>query len=98
MNKGDVVLCGEEYGHIRAMFNEQGTMLNQAGPSTPVEILGLSGTPGAGDNFSVVADERTAREIAVKRSDKTRSTKLAAQQASKLEQVFSKMESGKVTD
>ncbi len=98
LNKGDIILCGQEYGHIRAMFNEHGKTLNQAGPSAPVEILGLSGAPGAGDDFSVVPDERTAREIAVKRSEKTRSTKLAAQQAAKLEQVFSKMESGKVID
>lgn len=98
LKKGDIVLCGEEYGHIRAMFNEHGEVLKEAGPSTPVEIIGLSGAPGAGDDFSVVPDERTAREIATKRSEKTRSTKLAAQQAAKLEQVFSKMESGKVID
>ncbi len=98
LNKSDIILCGEEYGHIRAMFDENGKAVSQAGPSTPVEILGLSGAPGAGDDFSVVSDERTAREIALKRSEKSRSTKLAAQQAAKLEQVFSKMESGKIID
>jgi len=93
LRKGDFILCGQEFGRIRAMFNENGKPLKEAGPSTPVEILGLSGAPLAGDDFIVVADERKAREIALQREEKSRSTKLAAQQATKLEDVFSRMES-----
>ncbi|MFM8332214.1 MAG: translation initiation factor IF-2 [Candidatus Methylumidiphilus sp.] len=93
LRKGDFILCGQEFGRIRAMFNENGKPLKEAGPSTPVEILGLSGAPGAGDDFIVVADERKAREIALQREEKSRSSKLAAQQATKLEDVFSRMES-----
>jgi len=93
LRKGDFILCGQEFGRIRAMFNENGKPLKEAGPSTPVEILGLSGAPLAGDDFIVVADERKAREIAMQREEKFRSSKLAAQQATKLEDVFSRMES-----
>ena len=92
LRKGDFILCGQEFGRIRAMFNENGKPLKEAGPSSPVEILGLSGAPGAGDDFIVVADERKAREIAVQREEKSRSSKLAAQQATKLEDVFTRME------
>lgn len=98
LRKGDTILCGEEYGRIRAMFNENGKALKQVGPSTPVEILGLSGTPNAGDEFVVVQDERVARELALHRAEKARSSKLAAQQAAKLEDVFSRMEEGEVID
>jgi len=93
LRKGDFILCGQEFGRIRAMFNENGKPLKEAGPSTPVEILGLSGAPFAGDDFIVVADERKAREIALQREEKSRSSKLAAQQATKLEDVFSRLES-----
>jgi translation initiation factor IF-2 len=93
LRKGDFILCGQEFGRIRAMFNENGKPLKEAGPSSPVEILGLSGSPQAGDDFIVVADERKAREIALQREEKSRSSKLAAQQATKLEDVFSRMES-----
>jgi len=92
LRKGDFILCGQEFGRIRAMFNENGKPLKDAGPSMPVEILGLSAAPNAGDEFIVVADERKAREIALQREEKSRSTKLAAQQATKLEDVFSRME------
>ena len=92
LRKGDFILCGQEFGRIRAMFNENGKPLKEAGPSTPVEILGLSGAPFAGDDFIVVADERKAREIALQREEKSRSSKLAAQQATKLEDVFSRLE------
>ena len=98
LRKGDFILCGQEFGRIRAMFNENGKPLKEAGPSTPVEILGLSATPNAGDDFVVVADERKAREIAMHREEKSRSTKLAAQQATKLEDVFSRMETGEAVD
>lgn len=92
LRKGDFILCGQEFGRIRAMFNENGKPLKEAGPSSPVEILGLSGAPGAGDDFIVVADERKAREIALQREEKSRTSKLAAQQATKLEDVFTRME------
>ena len=98
LRKGDFILCGHEFGRIRAMFNENGKPLKEAGPSSPVEILGLSATPNAGDDFIVVADERKAREIALQREEKTRSTKLAAQQATKLEDVFSRMETAESVD
>jgi translation initiation factor IF-2 len=91
LRKGDFILCGQEFGRIRAMFNENGKPLKEAGPSTPVEILGLSAAPNAGDDFVVVADERKAREIALQREEKSRNTKLAAQQATRLDDVFSRM-------
>jgi translation initiation factor IF-2 len=93
LKKGDFLLCGMEFGRVRAMFNENGKPLKEAGPSCPVEILGLSGAPNAGDEFIVVADERKAREIATQREEKLRSAKLAEQQALKLENVFARMES-----
>ena len=93
LQKGDFILCGMEFGRVRAMFNENGKPVKEAGPSCPVEVLGLSGAPNAGDEFIVVADERKAREIALQREEKLRSTKLAAQQATKLEDVFSRLES-----
>jgi translation initiation factor IF-2 len=98
LRKGDFILCGQEFGRIRAMFNENGKPLKDAGPSAPVEILGLSATPNAGDEFIVVADERKAREIALHREEKSRGAKLAAQQAAKLEDVFSRMETEETID
>lgn len=92
LRKGDFILCGMEFGRVRAMFNENGKPVKEAGPSCPVEVLGLSAAPNAGDEFIVVADERKAREIAMQREEKLRTTKLAAQQAKKLEDVFSRME------
>jgi translation initiation factor IF-2 len=93
LRKGDFILCGMEFGRVRAMFNENGKPVKEAGPSCPVEVLGLSAVPNAGDEFIVVADERKAREIALNREEKLRTTKLAAQQATKLEDVFLRMES-----
>ncbi len=98
LEQGQVVLCGHEYGRVRAMFNENGTKLEQAGPSSPVEILGLSGTPNAGDDFVVVTNERAARDLAEHREDKTKLRHNAAQQASKLEEVFSKMAAGETSN
>jgi translation initiation factor IF-2 len=98
LKKGDFLLCGKEIGRVRAMFNENGKPLKEAGPSAPIEVLGLSGAPEAGDEFIVVADERKAREIALHREEKLRSTKLAAQQAAKLEDVFSLMGSEETID
>ncbi len=87
----DVVLSGHEFGKVRAIYDENAHELTQAGPSTPVEILGLSGTPNAGDELIVVPDEKKAREIALFRQGKYREVKLAKQQASKLENVLSQM-------
>jgi translation initiation factor IF-2 len=91
---GDTLLAGQEYGRIRAMFDENGRAIPFAGPSTPVVVLGLSGTPSAGDDVQVVADERQARDVAAFRHSRERETKLAHQQAAKLENIFSQMQAG----
>ena len=91
---GDTLLAGEEYGRIRAMFDEAGKAISSAGPSTPVVVLGLSGTPAAGDDVQVVADERQARDVAAFRHSSKRESKLAHQQAAKLENIFSQMQAG----
>ncbi len=96
LKKGDILLAGLEYGRVRALVDEHGKMLDEAGPSIPVEVLGLSGIPSAGDEANVVSDERKAREIALFRQGKYRDVKLARQQASKLENMFSQMEEGEV--
>ncbi len=96
LHKGDALLAGQEYGRVRAMLNENGKPVTEAGPSIPVEILGLSGTPVAGDEAMVVANERKAREVALFRQGKYREIKLARQQAAKLENMFSKMGEGEV--
>jgi translation initiation factor IF-2 len=96
LNKGDIVVVGQEYGRVRALFNEHGESLDSAGPSTPVEVLGLSGTPSAGDELQVAPDDRKAREIANFRQTKAREQKMAQQQAAKLDEMFNKMESGDV--
>ncbi|WP_284335282.1 translation initiation factor IF-2 [Comamonas sp. NoAH] len=93
---GDVVLAGQTYGRVRAMLDEDGKSAKEAGPSIPVEIQGLSDVPLAGDEFMVMADERRAREIATYRAGKFRNTKLAKQQAAKLENMFSDMTAGNV--
>jgi len=94
LNAGDALLAGREYGRVRAMFNEHGQPMKEAGPSTPVQVLGLSGTPMAGDDVVVLPDERKAREVALHRQGKFRDVKLAKQQAAKLEDVFTQMEEG----
>lgn len=91
LNQGDNILVGQQYGRVRAMLDENGQPIKEAGPSIPVEILGLDGTPDAGDEMLVVRDERKAREIALFRQGKFREVKLARQQASKLENMFSRM-------
>ena len=98
LKRGDAVVCGEQYGRVRAMFAENGRQLKEAGPSTPVEILGLSGVPNAGDDLIAVKDEKIAKQIAELRAEKTKAKRMAAQQAAKLEQVFEKMEEGEVVD
>lgn len=96
LSAGDVVLAGQTWGRVRAMLDENGKPVKQAGPSIPVEIQGLTEVPQAGDEFMVLADERRAREIATYRSGKFRDTKLAKQQAAKLENMFSDMTEGEV--
>lgn len=96
LHKGDIVLCGFEYGRVRAMRDELGREVLEAGPSIPVEILGLSGVPAAGDEVTVVRDEKKAREVALYRQGKFREVKLARQQKSKLENMFANMIEGEV--
>ena len=98
LNKGDIVLCGFEYGRVRAMRDENGKDIESAGPSIPVEVLGLSGVPAAGDEATVVRDEKKAREVALYRQGKFREVKLARQQKAKLENMFSNMTEGDVAE
>jgi translation initiation factor IF-2 len=94
LRKGDIVLAGVEFGRVRAMLDENGQPIDEAGPSIPVEILGLGGTPDAGDQFAAVESERKAREIADFRAEKTRDNKLQRQQAAKLDNMFESMTAG----
>ncbi|ADJ27911.1 translation initiation factor IF-2 [Nitrosococcus watsonii] len=96
LRKGDILLSGVETGRVRAMLTETGQEIMEAGPSTPVEILGLSGAPNAGDEAVVVPDERRAREVAGHRQAKEREVKLARQQSAKLENMFNEMEEGEI--
>jgi translation initiation factor IF-2 len=96
LKQGDMIIAGEEYGRIRNMFDETQQSIDAAGPSSPAVVLGLSKTPNAGDDFMVVKNERKAREAAEFRRAKTRETKLAQQQASKLEDMFSQMKDAAV--
>jgi translation initiation factor IF-2 len=96
LKTGDVVLAGQTYGRVRAMLDENGKSIKTAGPSIPVEIQGLTEVPQAGDEFMVMSDERRAREIATYRAGKFRNTKLAKQQAAKLENMFTDMTAGDV--
>jgi len=96
LKAGDVVLAGQTFGRVRAMLDENGKPIKEAGPSIPVEIQGLTEVPQAGDEFMVMSDERRAREIATYRAGKFRNTKLAKQQAAKLENMFSDIGAGDV--
>ncbi|MDX1496313.1 MAG: translation initiation factor IF-2, partial [Salinisphaeraceae bacterium] len=99
LKKGDVILAGRHFGRVRAMFDEYGKPAKEATPSIPVEVLGLPGTPDAGDELYVLDNERKAREIAEQREDQSRESKLAAQQAARLEEMFSRMgEEGEAKD
>jgi translation initiation factor IF-2 len=91
LKQGDMIIAGEEYGRVRNMFDEAQKSISEAGPSTPVVVLGLSKTPSSGDDFVVVKNERKAREVAEFRQSKSRESKLAQQQASRLEDMFSQM-------
>ena len=97
LKKGDMLLAGFEYGRVRALMNEHGQQVESAGPAIPVEVLGLSGVPNAGDEATVVQDERKAREVATFRQGRYRDVKLARQQAAKLENMFNKMTEGDVS-
>jgi len=94
LNQGDLVLAGQSYGRVRLMTDERGHTVKEAGPSTPVEILGLDTAPSAGDDFVVLTDERKAREVAQFRAEKERQEKLARHTAAKLENMFAGMDSG----
>tara|TARA_R110000823_G_scaffold307678_3_gene430934 strand:- start:13737 stop:16364 length:2628 start_codon:yes stop_codon:yes gene_type:complete len=94
LKQGDIVLAGLQFGRVRAMLDEDGKPIVIAGPSIPVEILGLDGTPGAGDLFAVVENERRAREVADFRQNKSRDNKLQRQQAAKLDNMFESMTAG----
>ena len=94
LNQGDIVIAGEFHGRVRAMLDDTGQPTQIAGPSQPVEVLGLNGTPGAGDDFAAVSDERSARELAEFRRDKNQDRLQATQHASKLENMFANMAEG----
>lgn len=96
LKKGDVVLAGTAFGRVRAMIDENGKQVDSAGPAIPVEILGLSDVPQAGEDAMVLADEKKAREIALFRAGKFRDVRLAKQQAAKLENMFAQMSEGEV--
>ena len=96
LRRGDVLLAGHVFGRVRAMLDEAGRSVDEAGPSIPVEIQGLSDVPGAGDEAQVITDERKAREIALFRQGKFRDVRLAKQQAAKLENMFEQMAEGEV--
>ena len=96
LKQGDIVLAGLQYGRVRAMLDENGQQIKEAGPSIPVEVLGLDGTPDAGDPVVAVESEKKAREVADFRQEKMRSSKLARQQAAKLDNMFETMTAGSV--
>ncbi len=98
LKQGDIVLCGLEYGRVRAMRDENGKTIQSAGPSIPVEIIGLSGVPISGDEATVVKDEKKAREVALFRQGKFRDVKLARQQKAKLENMFASMAEGDISE
>jgi len=97
LKKGDLILTGQEYGRVRAMFDENGKQISEAGPSMPAQVLGLSAVPNAGDEIIVVTDERKARELAMLRQDKLRDQRLSRQQQTRLEDVFSSVGLGKTS-
>ncbi|RUM79492.1 MAG: translation initiation factor IF-2 [Candidatus Thioglobus sp.] len=97
LKKGDIMIAGLEYGKVKQIVNDQGKVLKEAGPSTPVEVLGLSGVPNAGDEVLVVESERKAREVADFRKARDREAELQNQQASKMENFLQKMEEGDIS-
>lgn len=94
LNQGDIIIAGEHTGRVRAMLNELGEQVKEAGPSVAVEVLGLNGTPAAGDEFSVASDEKTARDLAEFRRAKSHEHRIAMQQAAKMENMFAGLGEG----
>ncbi len=94
LSKGDFLVCGVQYGRVRALFDETGTQVPSAGPSIPVQVLGLSGVPDAGDDFVVVADERLAKDVAQQRDAKRRETRLVSQAGNRMEDIMAQMGEG----
>jgi translation initiation factor IF-2 len=94
LQKGDYLVCGVQYGRVRALFDETGSQVQSAGPSIPVQVLGLSGVPDAGDDFVVVADERLAKDVAQQRDTKRRESRLVAQAGNRMEDIMAQMGSG----
>jgi translation initiation factor IF-2 len=94
LKKGDFLVCGVEYGRVRALFDETGHQVNEAGPSIPVQVLGLSGVPNAGDDFVVVADERLAKDVAQQRHHQRRESRLVKQAGNRMEDIMAQMGEG----
>ncbi len=94
LKRGDIMVCGKEFGRVRAMFDESGQQVEEAGPSIPVQVLGLSNAPNAGEDMLVSKDERDARELADLRNEKSRDARLADRRPAKLEDVFSQIKTG----
>ena len=94
LQKGDFLVCGIQYGRVRALFDETGAQVQSAGPSIPVQVLGLSGVPDAGDDFVVVADERLAKDVAQQRETKRREQRLVAQAGNRMEDIMAQMGQG----
>ena len=94
LKKGDYLVCGVQYGRVRALFDESGKQVDEAGPSIPVQVLGLSGVPDAGDDFTVVADERLAKDVAQQRDAKRRESRLVSQAGNRMEDIMAQMGQG----
>jgi len=94
LQKGDYLVCGVQYGRVRALFDENGQQVPKAGPSIPVQVLGLSGVPDAGDDFVVVEDERLAKDVAQQRDAKRRETRLVGQAGNRMEDIMAQMGAG----
>jgi translation initiation factor IF-2 len=94
LKRGDFIVCGVEYGRVRALFNESGQQVESAGPSIPVQLLGLSGVPDAGDDFIVVQDERLAKDVALERQHKRRDARLAKVAGNRMEDIMAQMGQG----
>ncbi|HVR82367.1 MAG TPA: translation initiation factor IF-2 [Luteimonas sp.] len=94
LNKGDYLVCGVQYGRVRALFDETGKQVPSAGPSIPVQVVGLSGVPDAGDDFVVVEDERLAKDVAQQRDAKRRETRLVSQAGNRMEDIMAQMGAG----
>jgi translation initiation factor IF-2 len=94
LQKGDYLVCGVQYGRVRALFDENGKQVPSAGPSIPVQVLGLSGVPDAGDDFVVVEDERLAKDVAQQRDAKRRETRLVGQAGNRMEDIMAQMGAG----